>query len=157
MVAVYGKTLRGSGTAAGPGRHLLAALDHTRGVVLGQVDVEAKTNEIPMFATLLDRVDLAGAVVTADALRAQRAQRAHAKYLVTQRGAHSLGLTWGAAQVDGRWMPGTSRGAWQVDRGHQLGWQGSCRAGLAGNAVRHLLGCAGIGCRRIVPGPCRGF
>ena len=123
MVAVYGKTLRGSGTAAGPGRHLLAALDHTRGVVLGQVDVEAKTNEIPMFATLLDRVDLAGAVVTADALRAQRAQRAHAKYLVTQRGAHSLGLTWGAAQVDGRWMPGTSRGAWQVDRGHQLGWQ----------------------------------
>ena len=50
MVAVDGKTLRGSGTAAGPGRHLLAALDHTRGVILGQVDVEAKTNEIPMFA-----------------------------------------------------------------------------------------------------------
>jgi hypothetical protein len=40
-----------------------------------------------MFATLLDRVDLAGAVVTADALHAERA---HAKYLVTQRGAHYL-------------------------------------------------------------------
>src|SRR5580704_3261601 len=85
MVAVDGKTLRGSGLAGGPGRHLLAALDHARGVVLGQVDVEAKTNEIPMFATLLDRIDLAGAVVTADAMHAQRA---HAKYLVTQRGAH---------------------------------------------------------------------
>lgn len=64
-VAVDGKTLRGSGTADGPGRHLLAALDHGHGVVLGQTDVEAKTNEIPMFATLLDCVDLAGAVVTA--------------------------------------------------------------------------------------------
>ncbi len=87
VIAVDGKTLRGSGTAGQPGRHLLAALDHTRGVVLGQVDVEAKTNEIPMFATLLDRVGLAGAVVTADALHAQRA---HAEYLVTQRGAHYL-------------------------------------------------------------------
>ena len=40
-----------------------------------------------MFATLLDRIDLAGAVVTADALHAQRA---HASYLVTERGAHDL-------------------------------------------------------------------
>jgi len=38
----------GCGRAAG--RHLLAALDHARGVVLRQVDVQAKTNEIPMFA-----------------------------------------------------------------------------------------------------------
>jgi predicted transposase YbfD/YdcC len=86
-VAVDGKTLRGSGVADGPGRHLLAALDHGYGVVLGQVDVEAKTNEIPMFATVLDCIDLAGAVVTADALHAQRA---HAEYLVTERGAHYL-------------------------------------------------------------------
>jgi predicted transposase YbfD/YdcC len=86
-VAVDGKALRGSGTPGQPGRHLLAALDHAHGVVLGQVDVEAKTNEIPMFATLLDRVGLAGAVVTADAMHAQRA---HAEYLVTQRRAHYL-------------------------------------------------------------------
>jgi hypothetical protein len=46
-----GKTLRGSGVADGPGRHLLAALDHAYGVVLGQVDVAAKTNEISMLAT----------------------------------------------------------------------------------------------------------
>jgi hypothetical protein len=87
VIAVDGKTLRGSGVAGGPGRHLLAALDHAHGVVLGQVDVEAKTNEIPMFATLLDGVDLAGTVVTADALHAQRA---HAEYLAGQRGAHYL-------------------------------------------------------------------
>ena len=44
-----------------------------------------KTNEIPLFSTLLDRIDLTGAVVTADALHAQRA---HAQYLVDSRGAH---------------------------------------------------------------------
>ena len=58
-------------------------MDHAHGVVIGQVDVEAKTNR-SMFATC-GRVDLAGAVVTADALPAQRA---HADYLVAQRGAH---------------------------------------------------------------------
>lgn len=87
VIAVDGKTLRGSDTAGGPARHLLAALDHAHGVVLGQVDVHAKTNEIPMFATLLDHIDLAGAVVTADALHAQRG---HAEYLAAQRGAHYL-------------------------------------------------------------------
>ena len=86
-VAVDGKTLRGSGTGGEPGRHLLAAFDHAHGVVLGQVDVKAKTNEIPLFATLLDRIDVTGAVVTADALHAQRA---HAEYLVDARGAHYL-------------------------------------------------------------------
>jgi predicted transposase YbfD/YdcC len=37
-------------------------------VVLAQRDVGCKTNEITEFAPLLDSVDLAGAVVTADAL-----------------------------------------------------------------------------------------
>ena len=67
VIAVDGKALRGSGPAGGPARHLLAALDHVHGAVLGQVEVEANTNEIPMFATLLDRIDLAGAVITAHA------------------------------------------------------------------------------------------
>lgn len=87
LIAVDGKTLRGSAAAGKPGRHLLAALDHDRGVVLGQVDVQAKTNEIPMFAMLLDRIDLAGAVITADALHAQSA---HAEYLAGQRRADFL-------------------------------------------------------------------
>jgi DDE_Tnp_1-associated/Transposase DDE domain len=87
LVAVDGKTLRGSGTAGEPRRHLLAALDHARGVVLGQVDVQAKTNEIPLFATLLDCIDLAGAVVTADAIHAERG---HAEYLAGQRRADYL-------------------------------------------------------------------
>lgn len=87
LVAVDGKTLRGSASGADPGQHLLAALDHAHGVVLGQVDVQAKTNEIPMLPMLLDRLDLAGAIVTADAMHAQRE---HARYLVAQRGAHYI-------------------------------------------------------------------
>ena len=84
-VAVDGKTLRGSATTDQPGRHLLTALDHAHGVVLGQVEVATKTNEIPMFRRLLDRIDIAGAIITADALHAQRA---HADYLLDQRRAH---------------------------------------------------------------------
>jgi predicted transposase YbfD/YdcC len=90
-VAVDGKTLRGSGSNTAQGnpagqRHLLTAFDHTHGVVLGQVDVDAKTNEVPMLPTLLDRLDLTGTVVTADALHAVRS---HAQYLHS-RGAHYI-------------------------------------------------------------------
>jgi Transposase DDE domain len=48
--------------------HLLAALDHHSGVVLGQTVVDGKTNEITAFAPLCDRIDLTDALITADAL-----------------------------------------------------------------------------------------
>jgi predicted transposase YbfD/YdcC len=86
VIAVDGKTLRGSATATQAGGHLLAALDHAHGAVLAQVEVGAKTNEIPMFPVLLDRIDISGAVITADALHAQRS---HATCLA-KRGAHFL-------------------------------------------------------------------
>src|SRR5215831_15131438 len=86
VIAVDGKTLRGSGDGQRPARHLLAALDHARGVVLGQIEVDAKTNEIPLFTTLLDRLEISDAVITADALHAQHG---HAAYL-HRRGARYL-------------------------------------------------------------------
>ena len=67
-VAVDGKTLRGAVGADGRQVHLLAALAHGSGTVLAQRRVDAKTNEITGFRPLLDQVDLAGRVVTADAL-----------------------------------------------------------------------------------------
>jgi len=48
--------------------------------------VGAKTNEIPLFTALLDRIQITDAVITADALHAQRE---HAAYL-HRRGAHYL-------------------------------------------------------------------
>jgi DDE_Tnp_1-associated len=69
VIAVDGKTLRGSAHGGEDGRHLLAALDHAHGAVLGQVDVGAKTNEIPRLSALLDRMDIAGHASIAAALR----------------------------------------------------------------------------------------
>lgn len=87
VIAVDGKSARGSAVGGGRCRHLLSALTHTDGLVLAQLDVDVKTNEIPLFAKLLDNIELLGAVVTADALHCQRI---HADYLVEQRGAHYL-------------------------------------------------------------------
>jgi DDE_Tnp_1-associated/Transposase DDE domain len=86
-VAVDGKTLRGSGHHGAAPVHLLAVMDHTSRGVLGQAGVDGKTNEITWFRPLLDRLDLADTVVTADALHTQRE---HADWLVTQKHAAYL-------------------------------------------------------------------
>ena len=62
VIAVDGKTLRGPASGGEPGEHLLAALDHAHGAVLGQVEAGAKTSEIPMFAVLPDRGAVDGVV-----------------------------------------------------------------------------------------------
>ncbi|SRR6266508_36294 len=86
-VAVDGKTLRGTGHHGRSQVHLLAAMNHTTGAVLAQTDVDATTNEIIQFRPLLERLDLAGRVVSADALHTQHA---HADWLVTQEHAAYL-------------------------------------------------------------------
>jgi predicted transposase YbfD/YdcC len=48
--------------------HLLAAMDHATRTVLAQRQVGGAPGEVPAFAPLLAGLDLAGAVVTADAL-----------------------------------------------------------------------------------------
>jgi predicted transposase YbfD/YdcC len=83
-IAVDGKTARGSRAPDQPARHLLAAFEHTSGVVLGQTEVDDKSNEITAFAPLLDRIDLTDTVITADALHTQDR---HATYL-HERGGH---------------------------------------------------------------------
>jgi predicted transposase YbfD/YdcC len=83
-VAVDGKSLRGTfARTGGAGVHLLAALSHGQGTVLGQRLVPAGTSEIATFGPLLDSVDLDGLVITTDALHTTRA---HARFLV-ERGA----------------------------------------------------------------------
>ncbi|MGI8534944.1 MAG: ISAs1 family transposase [Mycobacteriales bacterium] len=75
VIAVDGKSARGARCRSEPGGravHLLAAFDTTSGAVLGQTVVDGKTNEISAFAPLLDRVDITGAIVTADALCRRR-------------------------------------------------------------------------------------
>jgi predicted transposase YbfD/YdcC len=85
VIAVDGKTLRGS-ARDGHQVHLLAALDHHDGAVLAQRQVDGAPGEVPAFQPLLASLDLAGVVVTADALHTQRD---HASFLVG-RGADYL-------------------------------------------------------------------
>jgi hypothetical protein len=89
---VPGKCLRGAKRPDGSQVFVLSAVRHGDGITLASREIGAKTNEIPEFQPLLDQLDdadLKGAVVTADALHAQRAQRDHATYL-HERGAHYL-------------------------------------------------------------------
>lgn len=81
-VAVDGKTCRGALGTDGTRMHLFSAVEHTTGIPLGQVRAETKGHEIAAFATVLDRIELAGVVVTADALHTQKA---HAAYLHRHR------------------------------------------------------------------------
>jgi hypothetical protein len=89
-VALDGKTLRGTvGRTGGAGVHLLSALTHRHGTVVGQRLVSIGDSEIAEFEPLLDSLeqtgtDLAGKVVTADALHTTRD---HAIYL-RRRDAH---------------------------------------------------------------------
>jgi predicted transposase YbfD/YdcC len=83
-VAVDGKEERGTRHHGEPVR-LLCAATHVTGAVIGQVQVGAKTNEIPMVRALLDQIgQVKGITFTLDALHTQRAT---AK-LITARGAH---------------------------------------------------------------------
>lgn len=86
VIAIDGKSARGARGSDGRAKHLLAAFDQASGVVLGQTVVADKTNEINAFAPLLDRIDITGAIITADALHTQHR---HADYLIG-RGAHYL-------------------------------------------------------------------
>ncbi|MEV1179080.1 ISAs1 family transposase, partial [Nonomuraea sp. NPDC049784] len=107
-------------SADGQPVHLLAALDQRCGVVLGQVRVDGKTNEITRFAPLLEPLDLAGCVITADALHTQRE---HAEFLVTGKSAHYIlvvkknqpGLYAQVKNLPWRHIPVASR---QHNRGH---------------------------------------
>ncbi|MFJ7046712.1 transposase [Streptomyces sp. NPDC101112] len=96
-----GKSLRGTAKAESRKIHLLAALDHTTGLVLAQLDVQEKANEITCFEPLLEAVtDLAGTgtVVTSDAIHPQRE---HADHLLS-RGSQLKPLPWKQIPLQGR-------------------------------------------------------
>ena len=71
-IAFDGKTLRGARRPEGQQVHLLSAVLHGEGIVIAQREVGDKTNEIPEASALLKPLDLAGVVVTADALHTQK-------------------------------------------------------------------------------------
>jgi predicted transposase YbfD/YdcC len=74
VVAVDGKTLRRSASRRhdhGP-LHLVSAWASEQGLVLGQREVDGKSNEITAIPELLDTLQLEGCIVTLDAMGCQR-------------------------------------------------------------------------------------
>jgi DDE_Tnp_1-associated len=87
-VAVDGKTSRGARRADGTRVHLLGAAEHG-GHLLGHVEMDVKHNETSHFTALLAPLDLAGAVVTSDALHTVRA---NLDWLATSKKAHYIAV-----------------------------------------------------------------
>ncbi|WP_372412148.1 ISAs1 family transposase [Streptomyces luteireticuli] len=126
-LAVDGKSLRGAARATGRKIHLLAACEHTTGLVLAQLDVGEKTNEITCFQPLLTAVaDLAGAVVTSDTMHTQREHAEYllgrcAHYIVIAKGnqkklrAQLKSLPWKRIPMQGR-TRGTGHGRGEIRR-----------------------------------------
>jgi predicted transposase YbfD/YdcC len=88
-VALDGKTLRGTldHTAPDqPSQHVVALYETQTGIVLAQQTVPDKGNEITLEATLLTPTQVAGRIVTADAMHTQRTCCAD----ITRFGGHYL-------------------------------------------------------------------
>ena len=70
--SIDGKLLCGSGKQKASQPHLLASLSHKLGLVLGQVAVPEKSNEITASSDLIEMLVLKGVVITGDAMFTQR-------------------------------------------------------------------------------------
>jgi predicted transposase YbfD/YdcC len=90
VIALDGKTVRGSHDATGKGAiHMVSAWATANRLVLAQVTVDAKSNEITALPELLRQLTVAGCLVTIDAMGCQRAI---AQQILDQGGEYVLGL-----------------------------------------------------------------
>jgi predicted transposase YbfD/YdcC len=96
VVALDGKTLRRSfDTATGQAAiHMVSAWATKSRLVLGQIKVEAKSNEISAIPALLRLLDISGCIVTCDAMGTQKAIAQQVKeqggeYLLALKGNHA--------------------------------------------------------------------
>lgn len=131
LISLDGKTLRGTwDKRSRSGVHLLAAYLPDEGIVLMQVQVSDKENEIAAAPRLLQTLDLRGRIVMADALHTQRrlstiVLESGADYIWYAK-ANQAKLQADIAQVfvpeqagrGSRPVPNDFRSATQVDSGH---------------------------------------
>jgi predicted transposase YbfD/YdcC len=93
IIAIDGKTIRGSfdhkkGLSA---RHIVSAWSQNCRLVLGQLKVDDKTNEITVIPELLSLLDLNEQIVTIDAMGCQRniceqIRQKHGDYVISLKG-----------------------------------------------------------------------
>lgn len=71
IIAFDGKTVCGSDDIYNNALHILTAFDTENELVLGQLPVDVKTNEITVMPELVKLLDLENTIITADALNCQ--------------------------------------------------------------------------------------
>jgi predicted transposase YbfD/YdcC len=90
VVAIDGKTVRRSGGKAGKGAiHMVSAFAAGQRLVLGQIKVAEKSNEIVAIPKLLDMLAVEGAIITIDAMGCQRAI---ARKIIEKKADYVFGL-----------------------------------------------------------------
>lgn len=72
VVAIDGKTIRGSGNSDHKAYHVVSAFVAENQITLGEIAVEEKSSEITAVPALLDLIDVEGSIVTADAMSCQK-------------------------------------------------------------------------------------
>lgn len=105
IVAFDGKTHRGVSKDKKSSLHILNAWSSENGLVLGQLAVPDKSNEITAMPQLVDILDLKGCVVTADAMNCQKAIAAkvvdgQADYVFALKENHSVAYAEISAYMD---------------------------------------------------------
>lgn len=73
LIAIDGKTIRGSGKTNQEQQHCLSAYAAETGLTLGVEFVEQKSNEIPAIPKLLDQLKIEGHIISTDAMGTQNA------------------------------------------------------------------------------------
>lgn len=123
VIAIDGKTVRrsldkASGKAA---IHMVSAWAQQNSLVLGQVKVDDKSNEITAIPRLLEQLDLKGTVVTIDAMGCQTAI---AEQIIGQKGDYVLSLKGNQGTLHDdveAWFSSTlapAAGSMEIDSGH---------------------------------------
>lgn len=72
VISVDGKTSKGSKGKEQKALHMVSALCHSHGMVVGQTKTDEKSNEITAIPELLDQLMIKGCIVTIDAMGAQK-------------------------------------------------------------------------------------
>jgi hypothetical protein len=120
-IAIDGKAVRCSYQKSGGEEpiHIVSAFATAERLVLGQVKVDAKSNEITAIPKLVDLLDIKGSVVSIDAMGCQRAiaqkiKDKGADYLLALKGkSFPLGLVLRACPQIVDYGPGGSVAAWR--------------------------------------------
>jgi predicted transposase YbfD/YdcC len=121
VIALDGKVLRHSFDTACQQKpiHVVSAWAASARLVLGQVKIEEKTNEIPMVPALLKLLDIQGCIVTTDAMSCQKATAAQ---IISQGGDYVLAVKENQphlyADIKGRFAHARARRFEETDHRH---------------------------------------